>query len=58
LCSWVLRGEALELQDGTITIGVRLLFRRAINELLDQKGWEVPDIVMFEKSVTVNEGGD
>lgn len=51
-------GEALELQDGTIAIGVRLLFRRAYKDLMDQKGWDVPDVVMFQQTVTVNEGGD
>jgi len=46
------------LQDGTITIGVRLLFRRAYKDLMDQKEWDVPDTVMLQQSVTVNEGGD
>ena len=46
------------MQDGTITIGVRLLFRRAFKELMDQKGWEIPDVVMSRQTVTVNEGSD
>ena len=45
-------------QDSTITIDVRLLFRRAFKELMDQKGWEMPDIVMSQQSITVNEVGD
>jgi len=45
-------------QSGTTTIDVRLLFRRAFKELMDQKGWEAPDIVMLQQTVTVNEGDD
>jgi hypothetical protein len=48
--------EALELQDGTITIGVRLLFRRAYKDLMDQKGWNVPDIVMPQQSKEPSRG--
>ncbi len=32
---------------------VTLLFRRAFKELMDQKGWEVPDIVMEELQLPV-----
>ena len=34
-----------------IHIEVHLLFRRAFKELMDQKGWEVADIVMEESSL-------
>jgi hypothetical protein len=33
------------------TIQVTLLFRRAFKELMDQKGWIIPDIVMEEKQL-------
>jgi hypothetical protein len=36
-----------------ITITVTLLYRRAFIELVDQKGWEVPDIVMEEKTLSI-----
>ncbi len=32
--------------EGEVTVEVALLFRRAFKELMDQKGWDVPDIVM------------
>ena len=32
--------------EGEVTVEVTLLFRRAFKELMDQKGWDVPDIVM------------
>ena len=38
---------------GDIMIEVVLLFRRAFIELMDQKGWEVPDIVMERAVVTL-----
>jgi len=34
-------------------IQVRLLFRRATKELMDQKGWDVPDILMEETTLIV-----
>ncbi len=34
--------EVLETSEVSVT----LLFRRAFIELMDQKGWDVPDIVM------------
>jgi hypothetical protein len=37
----------------TFEIHVRLLFRRATKELMDLKGWDVPDILMEEASVIV-----
>ena len=38
---------------GPATIEVTLLFRRAYLELMEQKGWEVPDIAMAHLTVTV-----
>jgi hypothetical protein len=32
--------------EGEVSVEVTLLFRRAFIELMDQKGWDVPDIVM------------
>ena len=39
--------------EGGITVEVSLLFRRAFIELMDQKRWEVPDIVMERETVTL-----
>ncbi len=35
-----------EAPDDPVKIEVTLLFRRAFKELMDQKGWDVPDIIM------------
>jgi len=40
-------------QEGTAVIGIKLIFRRAFIELMDRKGWDVPDIVMAELQPTV-----
>jgi hypothetical protein len=37
--------------DGEVTVEVTLLFRRAFIELMDQKGWDVHDIVMEQQTV-------
>jgi len=42
--------------EGEVHIEVTLLFRRAFIELMDQKGWEVPDIVMERAEPTPSEG--
>jgi hypothetical protein len=34
-----------------LTVAARLLFRRAFIELMDWKGWDVPDILMEEVSI-------
>jgi hypothetical protein len=34
-------------------VEVTLLFRRAFKELMDQKGWDVPDIVMEQEAITL-----
>ncbi len=31
---------------GTVTVGARLIFRRAFYDLIQQKGWDAPDILM------------
>lgn len=40
-------------ETGAIRVEVTLLFRRAFIELMDQKGWNVPDITMTRRSLTV-----
>jgi hypothetical protein len=40
--------------DGEVKVTVTLLFRRAFKELMDQKGWDVPDILMEQELLTVN----
>lgn len=37
--------------DGKGTVEIILLFRRAFIELMDQKGWDVPDIVMARSTI-------
>ena len=39
--------------SGPITVQAQLLFRRAFYELMQQKGWDVPDIVMESETITV-----
>jgi len=36
-----------------IVVEVTLLFRRAFKELMDQKAWDVPDIVMEQRRITL-----
>ena len=33
-------------QTGSVEINIQLIFRRAFIELMDQKGWDVPDVLM------------
>jgi hypothetical protein len=40
--------------EGEVTVEVALLFRRAFKELMDQKGWDVPDILMEHEVVTLS----
>ena len=42
--------------EGTVTVEVTLLFRRAFIELMDQKGWDAPDIIMAQQSLVVTSG--
>ena len=39
--------------EGSVEGSVRLLFRRAFIELMDQKGWNVPDILMEEETIVI-----
>ncbi len=39
--------------NGAAEVKVTLLFRRAFKELMDQKGWDVPDIIMEEQQIAV-----
>jgi mono/diheme cytochrome c family protein len=39
--------------SGPVNVSVILLFRRAFIELMDLKGWDVPDTVMAERSITL-----
>jgi hypothetical protein len=39
--------------EGAVKIETTLLYRRAFVELMDQKGWDVPDIVMEQQEVRV-----
>jgi hypothetical protein len=38
---------------GAVSVKVTLLFRRAFLELAEQKGWDVPDIVMAEREMVL-----
>jgi len=37
-----------------VVVEVTLLFRRAFIELMDQKGWDVPDIIMEQQTVRIH----
>ena len=38
---------------GPVNVEARLLYRRALQELMDQKGWDDPDIVMEHETLEV-----
>ncbi len=40
--------------EGAVTVEARLIFRRAFYDLMQQKGWDVPDIVMEESRAVVD----
>lgn len=40
-------------ENGKASVKIKLLFRRAFKELMDQKGWDVPDIVMEQQTLTM-----
>ncbi|MHC4486985.1 MAG: carboxypeptidase regulatory-like domain-containing protein [Planctomycetota bacterium] len=42
------------LTDGEVTVDVILLFRRAFIELIAQKSWDAPDIVMEHKQIRIS----
>ncbi len=39
--------------DGRARVDITLLFRRAFKDLMDQKGWDVPDILMKQQTLTI-----
>ena len=39
--------------EGKVNIEVSLIFRRAYKELMGQKGWDVPDILMEQQSLII-----
>jgi mono/diheme cytochrome c family protein len=39
--------------EGAVSVEVTLLYRRAFVEVMDQKGWDVPDIIMAQAILTV-----
>ncbi|HJX37097.1 MAG TPA: hypothetical protein VJ714_00725 [Anaerolineae bacterium] len=43
--------------EGEVTVEVTLLFRRAFMELMDQKGWNVPDKIMEHQAVRISLAG-
>jgi hypothetical protein len=40
--------------NGAIDVEVKLIFRRAFIELVNQKGWDVPDILMAQQTLTLD----
>jgi hypothetical protein len=40
-------------EEGMVTVDVRLVYRRAFQELMEQKGWDDPDLIMEEDAVEV-----
>ncbi|MFQ6100360.1 MAG: carboxypeptidase regulatory-like domain-containing protein [Anaerolineae bacterium] len=40
-------------QEGEVTVEVTLLFRRAFQTLMEQKGWDVPDVVMEQETLVL-----
>jgi hypothetical protein len=42
-----------ESPGGAATITVTLIYRRAFIELMDQKKWKVPDIIMALKKISL-----
>ncbi len=39
--------------EGPVTVEARLMYRRALQELMEQKGWDEPDIVMEESQIVL-----
>jgi len=44
--------------EGEVKVEVTLLYRRAFMELMDQKGWDVPDMIMEQQVVSIPFAGD
>jgi hypothetical protein len=40
--------------NGPVTIETKLIYRRAFQQLMEWKGWAVPDVVMEEETVLVS----
>ena len=40
--------------SGNVNVDVKLLFRRAFIDLVDQKDWDVPDFLMENQYIEVN----
>jgi hypothetical protein len=40
--------------EGSIMVEARLIFRRAFQKLMGQKGWDDPDIMMEEETIIVD----
>lgn len=51
--SYVFQTSEVFAKHSEVSVDVKLLFRRAFIEMMDQKGWEVPDILMAEESLVV-----
>ena len=45
---------ALPPQSGPVSVDVRLLFRRAFIQLMDQKSWDINDIIMERQTLQVD----
>ncbi len=41
--------------DSKVNVEISLIYRRAFKELMDQKGWDSPDILMEQQILTINE---
>ena len=40
-------------EQGSATVSVTLLFRRAFIELMNQKGWDTPDVIMEQETLSI-----
>ena len=40
--------------QGLVTIEAQLIFRRAFQDLMEQKGWNDPDIIMAEETIILD----
>jgi len=51
--TFALSGTVGDRPQQAVTVEARLIFRRAFQELMEQKGWDDPDILMEEETVQV-----
>jgi hypothetical protein len=49
-------GEGQRAENGPVTVTAELRFRRVFQSVADARGWNKPDIVMEQKTVTVETG--